>query len=121
MHWFLDPIQYHYRDFEGRAGRREFWMFALYFSLITLAGVGLVALTKLVMAALILVFWLSIVLPVMALTIRRLHDAGYTGWLLMLIFVPYVGVVALLILCLLPSEGRRNRYDQPAVSETGAT
>lgn len=37
LHWFLDPIQKHYADFEGRVGRQEYWMFVLISVLIQVA------------------------------------------------------------------------------------
>ena len=36
-------------------------------------------------------FWLAIIVPLISLTVRRLHDAGYCGWLVLLNLVPYVG------------------------------
>ena len=109
MNWFLDPIAHHYADFEGRADRAMFWKFTLGLVIISLGGVGLVWLTKTVMAALLVIFWLTILLPYSALAVRRLHDAGYTGWLVLLPLVPYVGVPALLALCALPSKPDTNQ------------
>ena len=98
MHWFLDPIQYHYANLEGRATREEFWMFVLIVAIISVGLGVLVSLTSEVMSALIGVFWLSILLPGIALGMRRLHDINKSGiW----IFLPIIPGVACLVLLFL--------------------
>lgn len=110
MHWFLDPIQYHYFDFTGRATRREFWLFTLSLFLVTVGAGMLVALSRETMWAVVGVFWLSILAPAVALQVRRLHDTGRSGWWWLLVFLPYIGGFGLLVLCCLPSHPGDNQY-----------
>ena len=50
-------------------------------------------------------------IPLLSQTIRRLHDAGYSGWFIALGLIPYLGGIILLVLCLLPSQPHPNKYD----------
>lgn len=127
MHWFLDPIRYHYADFDGRATRREYWMFMLMVSPFALAfffGVVAVfvafmtgktlsdAFTGLVLGVLgisILVLVVTIV-PSIALQVRRLHDIGRSGWWALIGFVPHIGGLVLLVFYCISSEVGINKY-----------
>ena len=57
------------------------------------------------------VFALGIIVPSLALTVRRLHDAGYSGLLALLFLIPYVGGLVMLIFALLPSSPAGAKYD----------
>ncbi len=111
MHWLLDPITKHYVDFSGRATRQSFWMFVLFHTLIVIAFVmlGLAALmgTGNFPGVLYVVFGLFIVgtfLPGLAISVRRLHDAGFSGWLILIGIIPYLGSLILLVLYCLPTK-----------------
>ncbi len=92
----------------GRAGNREFWWFAaLYFGVFALGAAALllsveVAITVLVLAALLTP-------PALAVTVRRLHDIGVSGWTLALL-LPVIGQLLLLAWLARPSLPRRNRF-----------
>jgi uncharacterized membrane protein YhaH (DUF805 family) len=60
---------------------------------------------------LLTVFFLGILLPTLALTVRRLHDAGYSGLLALLLLLPYLGSLIILIFALLPSSPAGAKYD----------
>ncbi|GAA1504440.1 DUF805 domain-containing protein [Streptomyces synnematoformans] len=100
-----------YADFTGRARRREFWSFMLLI---------LVPAASLVVAALLSgsdAVWLAFTsyllvtfLPALAASVRRLHDAGRSGWWWLLVaFVPFGGI-AVLVFLLLDSEARDNDH-----------
>ncbi len=112
-----------YVDGNGRARRSEYWWFALIQALITLApfiiGMGLVIAgtegysdTLGMIGGLFLlvsgVFWLAFVLPGICVTIRRLHDIGQSGWLLLLALIPSLGFLILFVMTVLPSQPYRN-------------
>jgi uncharacterized membrane protein YhaH (DUF805 family) len=59
-------------------------------------------------------FWLAIIVPSISLTVRRLHDAGYSGWLVVLTFVPYVGSLIVAIFCILVPSPAGAKYDPVA-------
>jgi uncharacterized membrane protein YhaH (DUF805 family) len=62
------------------------------------------------------VFFLGIIVPTLALTVRRLHDADYSGLFALLLLVPYLGSLIIMIFALLPSSPAGAKYDPiPAV------
>lgn len=113
MHWFIDPIKNHYADFDGRIGRQEYWMFVLIWCLIQWAFilVGLDFISMLV--------WLAFLVPDIALTTRRLHDTGRSGWWQLLSFIPIIGWIILIIWLATKTELVDNTYGAPAVPKMG--
>src|SRR5262249_53533926 len=84
MHWYTDVILKKYADFEGRARRKEYWMFFV-FNLIASAVLyaivfAIYASTKSFVAfALPVIYSLAIIVPSLALIVRRLHDQAKSG------------------------------------------
>ncbi|PJL58700.1 DUF805 domain-containing protein [Stenotrophomonas maltophilia] len=106
-----------YAQFEGRANRREYWMFQL-FLLIVSAVLMVPLIAGLVMQSdglgiasiiLFVVFWLATLLPIIAVTVRRLHDCNQSGWLYLLVFIPFGGLV-IFVFALLPGTPQENVY-----------
>nr|WP_223880177.1 DUF805 domain-containing protein [Stenotrophomonas sp. Br8] len=116
-----------YAQFEGRANRREYWMFQL-FLLLAATVVAALSLTVALVAGLVLeadsswmagitigalalvgLLWLATIVPLIAVTVRRLHDCGQSGWLYLLALVPGGGLV-ILIFALLPGTPQDNPY-----------
>ena len=87
-----------YFDFEGEASRPEFWWFFLFVAAVNFA-------LAIVSHTLSGVFGLVIFVPLLAVTVRRLHDANRSGWWLLSWFVPIVGWIVLVFL--LVQEGDR--------------
>ncbi len=109
--YFIDPIKNHYLDFGGRATRTQYWAFVGWNILVnfvfTLAMVlgGQVADFLATLVTLVFgLFYLAIFLPSLAIGARRLRDGGFSPWLLLVGFVPFVGGLILLVLFLLPSK-----------------
>jgi len=101
-----------YAVFTGRAGRKEFWMFALANFII---GIIFSILMKIPILGILvwivyLLFGLAILIPSIAVGIRRLHDTNRTGWLMLLCLVPVVGAIAVLVLCALEGTPGANQY-----------
>jgi uncharacterized membrane protein YhaH (DUF805 family) len=117
-----------YSTFSGRASRSEYWWWALVEAVIWVllaliahwggAGVqdssgamtGLNALGVLI-SIVILLFALATIVPNLALTFRRLHDANLSGFFILLGLIPGVGGLILFILSLLPSNRLGSRFD----------
>jgi uncharacterized membrane protein YhaH (DUF805 family) len=96
-----------YVDFKGRASRSEYWWFALA-ALIVYIVLSFVSLPLYGIAALLLL------LPTLAVGVRRLHDMGKTGWWMLIAIVPLVNLL-LLYFAVQPSEQGTNQWgDQPA-------
>ena len=110
MEWMLMPLK-RYADFSGRSRRKEYWMFYLMIILvyIVLALIGS-ALGEQVTAILIGIFALGIIIPAIAVQVRRFHDQDKSGWFVLLGLIPFVGgLIVLVFMCL---EGTRgpNQY-----------
>ncbi|MDR6637183.1 DUF805 domain-containing protein [Paenarthrobacter nitroguajacolicus] len=120
-----------YTAFSGRASRSEYWWVALVLGVV---GFVLQLLTGILGAAgatvdssgnsvpgpgavvgliLIVVFYLAVLIPSIALLVRRLHDGNFSGWLVLIGLIPGLGGLALLVFSLLPSNPAGQRFDQP--------
>jgi uncharacterized membrane protein YhaH (DUF805 family) len=56
-------------------------------------------------------FYFAMIVPTLAVTVRRLHDAGYSGWLVLLNVIPWLGGLILLVFTLMPASPSGARYD----------
>ncbi|MBO4648304.1 MAG: DUF805 domain-containing protein [Lentisphaeria bacterium] len=109
-----------YADFSGRASLAEFWLFFLFqflvlssiWGLALLLGVIFDQLEGFAIGALILhaLFEIAMLIPNLAVDVRRFHDQGRSGALLLLVFIPYVGGLIFLIFMLMPSQPYDNQY-----------
>ena len=85
-----------YVNFSDRASRSEFWFWVLF---CCLAFIVAYIIDNVVFGTFVLtgLFYLAVLLPNLAVTIRRLHDLDRTGWWFFLGFIPLVGTIILLI------------------------
>lgn len=116
MHWYFAVVG-KYATFAGRARRKEYWMFALvnFVICVALAIAGMVMLGKsqnsaLIMDAVYGVYLLLILLPSLAVTVRRLHDTGRSGWWFWIQLVPFVGPIVLFVFTVLDGTPGTNAY-----------
>jgi len=80
-----------YSDFESSSSRKEYWMFVLF-------NIIFSSIATLVSPKLSMLYSLFIFIPALAVTVRRLHDVGKSGWMIFITFIPLIGVFWLLIL-----------------------
>lgn len=114
----ISSVLRNYVTFSGRARRSEFWWWYLTIFLVAVAfaiaaylwGSGALG-TALALGY--TAFGLLILLPTIAVAVRRLHDRGLPAWWLLLVFLPIVGELAVLILMALPGQPGTNRYGPP--------
>jgi uncharacterized membrane protein YhaH (DUF805 family) len=118
MNWYLRVLN-QYSDFNGRARRKEYWMFALVNFIISLAIIGIdnalglsFNYTGNISGAGVFnsIYNLLILIPSLAIAVRRLHDVGKSGWMLLIGLIPLVVAIWLLILLLRDSEAGENKY-----------
>lgn len=123
MHWMTLPLK-RYADFQGRSRRMEYWTFAVFITLIAFAWSTVAALvgglstieggewsTPFMLWALVGgLAYLAMLIPGLAVMIRRLHDRDLTGWFALLNFVPYIGGIIIFVLMLLPGTSGPNKY-----------
>ncbi|MBO5062656.1 MAG: DUF805 domain-containing protein [Prevotella sp.] len=96
-----------YATFSGRARRSEFWFFQLFciIAIITAGIVGavigaIVGGTESAMTFGVILYYLcalALILPTLAVTVRRLHDIGRSGWWILIGLVPFIGAIIMLI------------------------
>ena len=100
-----------YCDFNGRARRSEYWWFCLcnfvLSYVVNLIG-GLISPT--VGMVLTCIVTLGLLLPGLGVCVRRLHDIGKSGWLVLLSFIPLVGAIILIVWCCKDSDRGQNQY-----------
>jgi uncharacterized membrane protein YhaH (DUF805 family) len=105
-----------YADFEGRSRRSEFWYFRLFqlictFGLVMIAMIATLIHEYLAMGVfvLIFIFFIALIIPSLAVTVRRFHDAGQSGWLLLLDVFCTGGIITLIFGCI-DSQPGPNQY-----------
>jgi uncharacterized membrane protein YhaH (DUF805 family) len=84
-----------YVDFSGRARRSEYWWFVLFYVLVYIVAAiidGVLGTNFVVILA-----WLGLLLPGLAVGVRRLHDTSKSGWFILLGLIPIIGGIILLI------------------------
>lgn len=126
MDWYL-MVWRKYAEFDGRSRRTEYWMFVLFNFLALLAlgivgGLGLALIDKGSGVGGVLfiplgIYFLAAIIPSISVAVRRLHDSGKSGWLLLLLMVlgiiPIIGFiasVAQIVLMCLDSDPGMNQY-----------
>ncbi|WUH90425.1 DUF805 domain-containing protein [Streptomyces sp. NBC_00433] len=110
MHWYVDVLK-KYAVFRGRARRREFWMFSLFnvVAVVVLGGIGLGVGTPPALIPYFL-YLAAMLVPSLAVTARRMHDIGRSGWFTLIGFFPMLGGIALLVLTCTEGDGVPNAY-----------
>ena len=98
-----------YADFHGRSRRSEYWWFFLFNILVNIVLNLLVGIAA-IFAILSLIVSLGLLIPAIAVGVRRLHDIGKSGWWLLLAFIPIIGAIILIYFFIQPSEPRTNDW-----------
>ena len=110
--WFLKCMK-NYLNFSGRARRKEFWFFMLFNMLgcFTALVLDTVFGTEIIFYA---IYILAMALPVLAVSIRRLHDISKSGWWYLISLIPLLGMIVLIIWFTWEGETHANLYGQPS-------
>ena len=98
-----------YADFSARARRTEYWLFFL-FNLVIAMLLGVVDYVLGTPGIIGMIFALAILIPSIAVAVRRLHDTDRSGWWLLIAFIPIIGTIVLLIFMVLDSNPGDNRF-----------
>ncbi|MCB1171245.1 MAG: DUF805 domain-containing protein [Leptospiraceae bacterium] len=115
MSWYLKVLK-QYVDFNGRARRKEYWMFYLFNMIFSVVAatldnmLGLTFVEGVPYGFLYLAYILAVMLPALGVTIRRLHDTGKSGWMFLVVFIPLAGPIWLLVLMVLEGTQGDNEY-----------
>jgi len=114
---FQDAVQLNltkkYAEFQGRAGRPEFWWFIVAILIATLIA----ALVDDVLIGrgeiLETIVGLGTLVPQLAVGTRRLHDTDRSGWWQLLHLLPVVGSIVLIVFWAMPGNAAPNRFGAP--------
>ena len=121
MQWYLKVLK-QYADFDGRARRTEFWMFVLFNVLVSIVlgivdamigtatfyGSGsMVSFSPGLLGGL---YSLAVLIPSIAVTVRRLHDTDRSGWWVLIGLIPFIGSIVLLVFACLEGTRGPNAY-----------
>lgn len=125
MEWMLMPMQ-RYAEFSGRSRRMEYWMFfvglMVFYTIVGTLFLGSLGSTNWytqggnipaasAMTGLIfLLFSLAVVVPSIAVQVRRFHDQDRSGWMVLLNLIPYIGGLIVLVFMFLEGTSGPNSY-----------
>lgn len=114
MNWYFQALK-KYTVFNGRSRRKEYWYFVLFNTIISIvlavidvvtgsfspeAGIGLLG----------GIYTLAVLIPGIAVAVRRLHDTGRSGWWLLIGLIPIIGAIVLLVFMVQDSNPGQNQY-----------
>ena len=104
-----------YADFDGRARRTEYWMFVLFNMIFSVVAVVLdnvlgIAMEGIGYGPLYGLYVLAMIIPSLAVAVRRLHDTGKSGWMLLIALIPIIGSIWLLVLYATDGNPGENEY-----------
>ena len=117
MNWYFE-VWRKYAVFSGRARRKELWLFVLFNGLVFYAllfidvfgGFAIHADDTFFIGVFGTSYQLAVIIPALAVAVRRLHDTGRSGWWLLLGLIPIIGAIALLVIYMLDSQEGENKY-----------
>ena len=119
MKWYLKVMRDNYANFNGRARRKEYWMFTLMqISIMILLIIldGVLGLSFEIYGQDLRYGWLYAIgalihlIPGFAVSVRRLHDVGKSGWFLLIALIPLIGSIWILVLICLDGEKSNNKW-----------
>lgn len=114
MNWYITVLK-KYAVFSGRARRSEYWFFVLFNMIVAFvlgfidgflglgdmeAGIGLLG----------TIYGLAVIIPSIAVGVRRLHDTNRSGWWLLISLVPLIGAIVLIVFFVMDSTPGDNRF-----------
>jgi len=121
MNWYFKVLK-QCLDFNGRARRTEYWMFTLLSALFSVIAHILDIMLGLTIDGTYGVFYFSyaiaMIIPTLAVAVRRLHDIGKSGWMLLIVLIPIVGAIWLFVLMVKDSDYGINKYGVDPKRET---
>ncbi len=115
MKWYLHVLK-NYVNFNGRASRPEFWYFVLFNFLFSLGASildGILGTTNMQAGGIGIlggIYSLAVLLPGIAVGVRRLKDTGRSGWWYLIGLIPIVGFILLIVWWASPGDPQANEY-----------
>ncbi len=113
MDYFIGNVK-KYADFTGRARRKEYWMYTLFYMIfyIVLMMIDVVLGTGILSG----IFALALLVPSISIATRRLHDTGRSGWWQLIAFIPIIGAIILLVFLVQDSHAANDYGQNPKIA-----
>jgi uncharacterized membrane protein YhaH (DUF805 family) len=124
FYWMTQPLK-KYADFSGRARRMEYWMFVVLNIGVSIVAsildriLGMGGMIGGMYGLLQLVAMLALLVPGLAVAVRRLHDQDRSGWWLLIALIPILGGLALLVFMFLDGTPGDNRFGSSPKGASG--
>ena len=116
MDLIIQCVTKKYINFSERARRKEDWLFTLFYmifySIIMYVDMSLGTVNEYGMGAISIILTLAMFLPSLGVSVRRLHDTNRSGWWLLIILVPLIGMIWILVLLCLKGTSGQNRFGE---------
>ena len=114
MNWYLEGLR-KYGVFGGRARRKEYWYFVLFNIIIGIVLAFIDVATgsfsaEVGMGLLSGIYFLAVLIPSVAVTVRRLHDTDHSGWWFLISLIPIIGAIVLFVFTVQDSNAGENKY-----------
>ena len=114
MNWYLEVLK-KYAVFDGRARRKEYWFFYLFYFifaivLMTIDGMTGTSNEETGIGVLSSIYILAMIIPGLAVAVRRLHDTDRSGWWIFISLIPLIGGIWFLVLMVLDGTAGQNQY-----------
>jgi uncharacterized membrane protein YhaH (DUF805 family) len=121
MNYYLKVLQ-NYATFSGRARRSEYWFFALFnmvFAIVAMVLDNILGTTlnmgygvSLPYGYIYILYTIVVLIPGLAVAVRRLHDIGKSGWMFLIVLIPIIGPIWLLVLLFTDSQHGSNKWGE---------
>ena len=120
--YFIEAFTKNYVNFKGRARRKEYWGFTLFYALI-FAILGAFASTGIGVILFLVVFVVTLP-PSISLTVRRLHDINLSGWFtlyMLIMLIPVIGeaiaIIISIVIGVVQGSAKSNKFgENPVIS-----
>ncbi len=111
--YYINVLKNKYAKFDGRATRKEFWMFELFyliFSIILVVIDNILGFKIGNFPILSIIYLLILIIPSLAISFRRLHDTSHSAWWLLIQLIPFIGTLVVLVFYFTDSTPGTNKY-----------
>lgn len=108
MNWYLEVLK-KYAVIEGRARRKEYWMFILFNVILTILA-SFISIEFRGFYIILIIYLVAIIIPTISVIVRRMHDIGKSGFWIFIRLVPIIGGIWMLILLCTEGQMGENQY-----------
>ena len=124
MNLVLGCVTQRYAKFSGRARRKEYWLFVLAFIVASVVALGIDISSGTfdeieVFGVSSTIVTLGLLIPYVAVSVRRLHDTNRSGWWILISIIPLIGYIWIIVLCCLKGDEGENQFGSDPLASVG--